>query len=74
VRDDPGPTELPSPSSSATPRDPNKSPLVIGVGLGFLLGGALLIVLFFWCNRNREDRTESNMKDQSMSTPLMAPS
>jgi hypothetical protein len=67
VENDPGPTELPSPS----PRDPNKSPLVIGVGLGFLFGGLLLIVLFFWCNRNREDRMASFMNDQSISAPLM---
>jgi hypothetical protein len=71
VGDDPGPTELPSPSPSATPRDPNKSPLVIGVGLGFLFGGLLLIVLFFWCNRNRQNHMASIMNDQSMSAPLM---
>jgi hypothetical protein len=56
----------PAPTATPEPADPNKSPLVMAVGIGFIVIGPVCIGLFFYINR----RT-ANEGDPSMVASLM---
>jgi hypothetical protein len=53
ITDEPDQTSPPFPTASSSRPDPNQSPLVMCVGIGFLLVGPLAIGLFFYINRRK---------------------
>jgi hypothetical protein len=57
-----GSTFLPAPTGTTVPADPNKSPLVIAVGIGFLILGPVCIGVFFYVNR----RTATEVVDSEI--------
>jgi hypothetical protein len=64
----PPPTPPPQPPTPTTePRDPNKAPLVMAVGVGFLIVGPVCIGLFFYVNRRKEEGNPTALLAGSLS-------